>query len=182
MLSNLGITAFIFLNFVKPTPIPIGRKLSPGNRRLESNGNIMIGLIFCIIAGSAMSIQGVMNTRLSEKIGLYESNVIVQGVAFILSLAALYILGKGNFREISNVNKWYLFGGALGIIITITVMLGIGKLSPTVAISVILISQLLVAALIDAFGIMGTEKAPFLWNKYIGCALMVGGVLLFKIK
>lgn len=127
-----------------------------------------------------MSIQGVMNTRLSDKIGLYESNVIVQGLAFVLSLIALWILGKGNFREIYNVNKFYLLGGAIGLIITITVMLGIGKLSPTVAISVILIAQLLVAALIDAFGWMDSEKVAFGWNKFAGIALMIGGVLLFK--
>lgn len=140
----------------------------------------MSGIIFAIIAGSAMSIQGVMNTRLSEKIGLYESNVIVQGTAFILALIALWIMGKGNFRALGEVNKLYLLGGVFGILITVTVMLAIGKLSPTVAISIILISQLAVAALIDAFGIMGSEKVAFGWNKYIGLALMIGGVLLFK--
>ncbi len=140
----------------------------------------MSGIIFAIIAGSAMSIQGVMNTRLSEKIGLYESNVIVQGTAFILALIALWIMGKGNFRALGEVNKLYLLGGIFGILITVTVMLAIGKLSPTVAISIILISQLAVAALIDAFGIMGSEKVAFGWNKYVGLALMIGGVLLFK--
>lgn len=140
----------------------------------------MSGVIFSIIAGAAMSIQGVMNTRLSDKIGLYESNVIVQGVAFVLALIAVWILGKGSFREIGNVNKLYLLGGVIGFIITITVMLGIGKLSPTVAISIILIAQLLVAALIDAFGLMDSPKVAFGLNKYAGMILMIGGVLLFK--
>lgn len=142
----------------------------------------MAGIIFSIIAGAAMSIQGVMNTRLSDKIGLYESNAFVQGTAFVLSLLAVWILGKGSFREIGSVNKLYLLGGVLGLVITITVMLGIGKLSPTVAISVILISQLFVAALIDAFGIMDSEQVAFGWNKFLGMALMIGGVLLFKWK
>lgn len=142
----------------------------------------MLGILFSIIAGAAMSIQGVMNTRLSDKIGLYESNAFVQGTAFILSLIAMFILGKGSFREVMEVNKLYLFGGVLGIIITITVMLGIGKLSPTVAISIILISQLIVAALIDAFGLMGSEKVCFHWTKYIGILLMISGVVLFKLK
>jgi len=142
----------------------------------------MMGIIFAIIAGSAMSIQGVMNTRLSDKIGLYESNAWVQGTAFLLALLAVLILGKGNFKEIANVNKFYLLGGVLGIIITITVMLSIGKLSPTVAISIILISQLTVAALIDAFGLMESEKIVFGWNKYIGLLLMIGGMILFKWK
>ncbi len=139
-----------------------------------------MGYIFSIIAGAAMSIQGVMNTRLGEKIGLYESNAFVQGTAFILSLIAVWIVGKGNFRAVTEVNKLYLLGGVLGLIITVTVMLGMGRLSPAVAVSTILISQLLVAALIDAFGIMGTEKEAFGWNKYVGLALMIGGMLLFK--
>ena len=142
----------------------------------------MAGIIFAIIAGGAMSIQGVMNTRLSEKIGLYESNAWVQGIAFALSLLAVWILGKCDFKQLGSVNKFYLFGGVLGIVITVTVMLAIGKLSPTVAIGAILISQLTVAALIDAFGLMGSEKTPFLWNKYVGLILMVGGMLLFKWK
>lgn len=140
----------------------------------------MLGFVFALIAGGAMSIQGVMNTRLGEKIGLYESNMIVQGTAFILSALAVWIAGKGNFRAIAGVNKWYLLGGVFGMIITVTVMLAIGKLSPAVATSVILTTQLLTAALIEAFGIMESEKVVFGWNKYVGLIFMIGGMLLFK--
>ncbi len=139
-----------------------------------------MGFIFSIIAGAAMSIQGVMNTRLGDKIGLYEANAFVQGTAFLLSLIAVWIVGKGDFSLIAQANKFYLLGGVLGLIITVTVMLSVGNLSPTIAISVILISQLLVAAIIDAFGLMGSEKVVFSWNKYVGLFLMLGGVLLFK--
>ena len=142
----------------------------------------MLGFIMSAIAGAAMSIQGVMNTRLGEKIGLYESNAFVQGTAFLLSVIAVMVFGKGNFRSILEVDKLYLFGGVLGIVITITVMMGIGKLSPTIAISTILISQLLVAALIDAFGWMGSERVVFDWTKYVGIGLMIAGVVLFKIR
>ena len=140
----------------------------------------MSGVIFSIVAGAAMSVQGVMNTRLGDKVGLYEANAIVQGTAFLLSVIAVWLMGKGSFRGVWDVNKFYLLGGVLGLVITVTVMLGIGKLSPTVAISVILISQLAVAALIDAFGLMGSEKVAFGWNKFLGMALMIGGVLVFK--
>lgn len=129
-----------------------------------------------------MSIQGVMNTRLSEKIGLYESNMFVQGTAFAFSLLALFLLGKGNLSSLFDVKKVYWLGGLLGLIITITVMLSIKSLSPTVAISIILISQLLVASLIDFLGIMDSNKVPFQWTKVFGLILMIAGVLLFKLK
>ena len=141
-----------------------------------------MGFIFGIIAGAAMSVQGVMNTRLGEKIGLYEANMYVQGTAFILSLAAMFILGNGDIKNITQTNKWYLLGGVLGLGITIFVMLAMGKLSPTVAVSCILIAQLITAALIDAFGLMGSERLAFGWNKYCGIVLLLVGVVLFKWK
>ena len=141
-----------------------------------------MGFVFAILAGAAMSVQGVMNTRLSEKLGLYESNAWVKGPAFALSLLAMWIWGQGSFRELGQTPKVYLLGGALGLVITLTVMLAIGRLSPTIAISTILISQLLVAAVIDAFGWLGAERVAFHWNKFAGMALMIGGVVLFKLR
>lgn len=130
----------------------------------------------------AMSIQGVMNTRLGESVGTYHANVLVQCSAAVLSLGALLFVREAGFAALGEVNKLYWFGGVLGLIITVTVMLGIGSLSPTVAISIILISQLLVAALIDALGIMGSEKVGFGLTKYLGLALMIAGVVVFKYK
>lgn len=142
----------------------------------------MLGILFSILAGAAMSVQGVLDSRLSDKIGLYESNVLVQGVAFALSAVVLLFFGSGSLGEIRSVNKIYLLGGVIGVVITVTVMLAIKGLGPTVAVSVILISQLLVAALIDAFGWFGSERIAFGWQKYAGVALMAGGVLLFRWK
>lgn len=142
----------------------------------------MLGILFSILAGAAMSVQGVLDSRLSDKIGLYESNVLVQGVAFALSAVVLLFFGHGSPGEIRNVNRVYLLGGVIGVLITVTVMLAIKGLGPTVAVAVILIAQLLVAAMIDAFGWFGTERVSFNWQKYTGVALMIGGVLLFRWK
>lgn len=142
----------------------------------------MVGVIFSIIAGMAMSFQGVMNTRLSEKIGLFESNLYVQGTAFLLSLVAVLIMGKNGFGALWQTEKTYLLGGVLGLVITISVMLGIKNLSPTVSISIILVSQLLIAATIDAMGLLECEKVPFGWQKYVGVVFMIAGIIMFKIK
>lgn len=140
------------------------------------------GIIFSIIAGMAMSVQGVMNTRLGEGIGNMEANTFVQGTAFALALIVLIFWRQGSFTALGQVNKLYWLGGVLGIVITLTVMLGIKSLGTTLSISIILISQLLIAAVIDAFGLMGSERVAFGWSKYVGLALMTGGMLLFKYK
>ena len=142
----------------------------------------MIGFLFAVVAGAAMSVQGVMNTRLQEHVGLWEANAYTQGTALILSLIVLWLFGKGDLAKLASVPKGYLFSGALGLVITVTVMLSIKGLSPTVAISTILIAQLLVAAMIDGFGWMGQEKISMNAKQFIGLALMLGGVILFKWK
>ena len=142
----------------------------------------MSGLICALIAGAAMSIQGVMNTRLGEKVGVLETNAFVQLVGFALALLVAFAFGKGNIRLLPQ-SPWYTWlGGMIAPVITVTVMLAIRGASPTVAISAILLSQLTVAALIDAFGWLGSERLPFSWQKWVGVALMAAGVIMMKIR
>lgn len=141
-----------------------------------------MGILFSIIAGILMSIQGVFNTNVNKKIGLWETNLIVQGVALVSTLILFFFMRKGNFGAISSVNKLYLTGGIIGALITVTVVLGIDKLGPTCSIAIILVAQLLAAAIIDAFGLFGAEQIRFGINKYIGIGMMILGIIFFKYK
>ena len=110
----------------------------------------MLGFLFSLIAGAAMSFQGVMNTRLGDKVGVLETNVFVQGTGLVLALVIMLIFGKGNLALLPQA-PWYAWlGGLLAPVITVTVMLGMGMLNPLLAVSTILIAQLGVAALIDS--------------------------------
>ena len=142
----------------------------------------MFGFIIAIISGIAMSVQGVFNTKLSDKIGTWETNTIVQGSALVLTLIILFFFGNGNFKELKSANKLYLLGGALGVVITFTVILSIKSLGTTVGIGTILIAQLLAAALIDACGLFGSEKVPFSFHEILGIVIMIAGIVLFKWK
>ena len=140
----------------------------------------MFGILISIAAGAAMSVQGVMNTRLGESVGTAEANAFVQATAAVLAAAALLVHRDGSFAALADTSPVYMLGGVLGLIITLTVMLGMRALSPAVAVSVILVSQLLTAAAIDALGLLGTEKVPLSWGKALGAALMIAGVIIFK--
>jgi len=141
-----------------------------------------LGLIFSIIAGVCMSLQGVFNTRVSEKIGIWETNVFVQGTGLILTLIIVLIAGNGNFKVIKDVNKLYLLGGILGAIIIFSVMLGISSLGPTCSIAIILVAQLTAAGIIDSFGMFGAEQIKFTLSKFIGIGVMIVGIIIFKWK
>jgi transporter family-2 protein len=140
----------------------------------------MFGIICAIISGIAMSVQGVFNTRLGEKIGVWETTLLVQIIALILSLIVFFFLGDGSYANLKDSNKIYLLGGILGVVITFTVIKSVSAMGPTLGIGIILISQLLAAALIDALGLFGSEKIRFSLNHFLGIAIMIVGIVIFK--
>ena len=142
----------------------------------------MAGIMYSIIAGILISIQGVFNSKASEKIGLWQTNVLVHGLGFFVSLIIVLMVKDGSFSKITDVNKIYLIGGALGVVIVYSVMKGITSIGPAYSVSILLISQLIIALVIDSFGLFGIEKVPFNTTKLIGITMMISGVLVFKMK
>ena len=88
--------------------------------------------------------------------------------------------GKGSFKAVKEVNKLYLLGGVLGVIIIFTVMRSIGAMGATLGIAVILVAQLASAGVVDAFGLFGAEKISFHLKEFIGIAIMILGIVIFK--
>ena len=142
----------------------------------------MVGMIISLISGALMSVQGVFNTRVTEKAGLWLTSAIVQGSAFIICLIALVITKDGELAGLKEVNKLYLLGGVLGAGITYTVIRGISDLGPAYAIMLILVAQIIVAYLIELLGWFGTESPGFEWGKLIGVGFMIGGIIIFQWK
>lgn len=140
----------------------------------------MFGIICSIISGIAMSVQGVFNTRLGEKIGVWETTLLVQLIALIVTLIFFFFLKDGNYSNLADANKLYLLGGVLGVLITFTVMKSVSSMGPTLGIGIILVAQLLAAAIIDAFGLFGSEKIRFESNHFLGIAIMIIGIVIFK--
>lgn len=144
------------------------------------DGDFMLAVIIAIISGVSMSLQGVFNTKLSETVGLWETNVIAQGVALVVTFIVMLFAGKGDIKAIKDANKIYLLSGVLGAIIVYTVMKSISTLGTTYAISIILVAQLVAAALIDCFGLFGIEKCSFGLKEILGIVVMIAGIILFK--
>lgn len=68
----------------------------------------------------------------------------------------------------------------MGAFITWTVIKGMAALGPAKAVMLIVISQLLVAYVIELFGWFGVEKVDFQWTRLLGILISIGGFILFK--
>lgn len=128
-----------------------------------------------------MSIQGVFNTQVTKTSSIWVANVFVQLTALLVCLGAWFISDRSSFGALFKVQpKYMLLGGAIGAFITYTVIKGMELLGPAKAVMLIVISQLIVAYLIELFGLFGVEKQPLEMRKIVGMGIAILGIVIFK--
>ena len=143
----------------------------------------MIGFFIALISGALMSIQGVFNTQVTKASSIWVASAFVQLTALIVCLGAWLFTDRSNFLQVFQVQpKYMLLGGAIGAFITYTVIRSMDMLGPARAVMLIVVSQLLVAYVIELLGWFGVEKQPLEWRKGIGMLVAIAGIIIFKWK
>ena len=141
----------------------------------------MIGFFIALVSGALMSVQGVFNTQVTKTTGMWVSNGWVQLSAFAVCLVAWFIAGRDDVMTIAKVEpKCMLLGGVIGAGITWTVIKSMEQLGPAKAALLIVISQLIIAYVIELLGLFGVDKQPVDWRKIGGMALALIGVAIFQ--
>lgn len=141
----------------------------------------MWGILIALLSGALMSIQGVFNTEVTKQTSLWVSSAFVQFTALLVCLAAWLITDRTNFMSLAEVDqKYMLLSGVIGAFITITVVKAMGSLGPARAAMLIVISQLIIAYVIELLGLFGVEKQPLEWRKVIGMGVSIIGIVIFK--
>lgn len=141
----------------------------------------MIGFFIALLSGAFMSIQGVFNTQVTKSSSIWVANAFVQFTALLVCLCAWLVSDRSSFGALFKVQpKYMLLGGAIGAFITYTVIKSMEMLGPAKAVMIIVISQLIVAYLIELFGLFGVEKQPIEMRKLAGMGIAIIGIIIFK--
>lgn len=141
----------------------------------------MIGIFIALISGALMSVQGVFNTEVTEGSSMWVSTSWVQFSALIVCLGAWLFTDRSSFTVLFQIQpKYMLLGGVIGAFITYTVIKAMASLGPAQAVMLIVVSQLIIAYVIELFGMFGVDKQPFAWRRFLGMAICIGGIILFK--
>lgn len=141
----------------------------------------MWGILIALLSGALMSVQGVFNTEVTKQTSLWVSSAFVQLTALLVCLGAWLVTDRTSFMTLTDVeHKYMLLSGVIGAFITITVIRAMGSLGPARAAMLIVISQLIVAYVIELLGMFGVEKQPLEWRKVLGMLVSIVGIVLFK--
>lgn len=141
----------------------------------------MLGLWIAVLSGALMSVQGVFNTQVTKQSGIWVANAFVQLTALLVCLAVWLASDRSSFMSLFQVEpKYMLLGGAIGAFITYTVIKSMEMLGPARSVMFIVSSQLIIAYLIEVFGLFGVEKQPMEIKKVLGMGIMIAGIVIFK--
>lgn len=142
----------------------------------------MYGVMIALASGALMSIQGVFNTDVTKQTSLWVSAAFVQFTALLVCLAAWLLYDRTSFWSLWEIqDKYVLLGGAIGALITATVIRSMNALGPAKAAMLIVIAQLAVAWMIELLGVFGVEKQEFSMRKLLGLLIAVTGVITFEL-
>ncbi|MCD2492847.1 DMT family transporter [Lacrimispora sp. NSJ-141] len=141
----------------------------------------MFGILIALLSGALMSVQGVFNTEVTKASSVWVAAGFVQLTALITCVVAWFITGRQPILAFWQVEpKYMLLGGVMGAFITYTVIEAMGSLGPARAAMLIVVAQVVVAYVIELFGMFGVEKAGFEWHKLVGMVVAVAGIVIFK--
>ncbi|WKL01554.1 DMT family transporter [Paenibacillus amylolyticus] len=141
----------------------------------------MRGIIFALLGGACITLQGVANTRISSDMGTWQAATITQLTGFILAALILMFVRDTNLQGLKQVKPMYLAGGAFGAVIIFSEVTAIQQIGVTFTISALLIAQLFLTFLVDSNGWFGVVKQKMKLPQFLGIALMITGVIIMKL-
>lgn len=145
---------------------------------------INIALIVAALMGLGIAFQPVTNAAAARFIGLAPLMVVSNGLVLIGSLIyAGLARERFSWNEIATLRPDLLLGGALyGLLILFGGIYVFPRLGATLALMVIILSQLVFGLVIDHYGLYGVPRQPMSWVRGLAIVFVIMGVLLVRIK
>jgi bacterial/archaeal transporter family-2 protein len=143
---------------------------------------VIVAVIVAVLGGLSVALQGPLTSVMSQRIGVMESVFIVHlGGAIAAGLLLLVGLRSGHLDQWRSV-PWYALGaGLFGLVILSAVSYTIPRLGVAVTVTLVVVVQLFLSALLDHFGLLQDQVRPFDLSRLMGLiALLVGTWLLVR--
>ncbi len=140
-------------------------------------------LIIALAAGVALATQSAINTQLAK--AMSGEAVIATFISFAVGTIVLFFIAWvktdlwGNLSAIPSQPWWKLIGGILGAIVVFTTVLLAPKLGITAMLFFIIVGQLITAATIDHFGLIGMPIREVNITKFIGLIIVAFGLVFY---
>jgi transporter family-2 protein len=136
--------------------------------------------VLAAAAGLAGAVQIAVQGRLNERVGSIEAAATASVVGAALALGVLLVARRslGGVGDAVSGPKWQLLGGAMSIIIILSITIAGPRIGVVATTAFLIAAQFALAAVIDQYGWFGVDRVAFSWLRVLGIGLLVVGAAL----
>jgi bacterial/archaeal transporter family-2 protein len=134
----------------------------------------------CAIGGLAGAIQAAVMGELGGRVGVAPALVFAVGVSLACSLAVLVVWERSFDGVRASIDQplWLWLGGVMSVFIVLSITIAAPRIGVAATIGIVIAGNLVMAALIDQFGLLGQDEVALTWPRVLGLALLAAGAAL----
>ncbi|MFY8033567.1 MAG: DMT family transporter [Flexibacteraceae bacterium] len=143
----------------------------------------LILLLITFIIGCTLPIQAGINAQLAKQIEHPLFSSIISVTVALIGLLAIYAVkvnDRFNLSALKQVSPSLYIGGLIGSVYLYGIVLLIPKIGSLMAFTLIIAGQLVMAMIIDHYGLLGMEQQSITYKSIIGVALIGFGIYMIK--
>ena len=140
-------------------------------------------LVLVLGVGVLLAVQPAINSQLSRHTGsLAAAFVSLAGSALAIGVVLVASGEAGRLSGAGDVSPIYLTGGLMGAFNVTVALFAISRIGAGGVVAVSITSQLIVAGILDHFGLLGLHQTELSAARVLGFLLLIGGVVLVTVR
>jgi bacterial/archaeal transporter family-2 protein len=139
-----------------------------------------VAVALCAIGGLAGAIQAAVMGELGGRVGVAPALVFAVGVSLVCSLALLVVWERrfDGVRAAVDQPLWLWVGGVMSVFIVLAITVATPRIGVAATIGIVIAGNLVMAALIDQYGLLGQDEVAITWPRLVGLMLLAAGAAL----
>ncbi len=144
------------------------------------SGATAVAVAVCFVAGLGGAIQAGLMGRFGQHIGVVEAVAFASVVTMIVAFSAVLVARQSVSGVVEGLRAppWLWLAGVMSAVIVFAVALAPPRIGTTTTIGLIIAGNLVMAAVIDRYGLFGLERIGLSPVRVLGIALLGLGAAL----
>jgi bacterial/archaeal transporter family-2 protein len=128
---------------------------------MSSHAVVVVFGLVAFLAGLASALQTTMNSTLGRSLGDPVGAALWSFATGTIVVVVIYVLRGGSLSQASlgQAPLWSLFGGIMGAMMVLAVIMAAPRIGLMTALSAIILGQAIMSMVLDAVGVWGEPRA-----------------------
>ena len=143
-----------------------------------------MAVVLCAIGGLAGAIQAAVMGELGERVGVAPALTFAVGISLVCAFGVLLVWERSfsGVRAAAEQPWWLWVGGVMSVFIVLGITVATPRIGVAATIGIVIAGNLVMAALIDQYGLLGQDQVAITGLRLLGLALLAAGAALSLVR